>query len=141
MPNPSFALSNGGASTDNPTPARNLYPTSPGATLGQASGAQSMSTTGRPVGDQVGAAGGNGGMVGDGIFGQPLSWFVALIALFIVLGMVAKRAGNAGEFGNIKASAYNIMTITFAAIIGIAGLKVVLTRFPVPGLSAVVLAV
>jgi hypothetical protein len=132
-------MSNGNAATDNPTPSANVYPRDGGSSLGVAASGNSLVTT---------AAGSGANSTADvpatatgGVLGQPLTWWGGLIVLFIVLGMVAKRAGNESEFGNLKVSAYNIVMITIAAIIGIAGFKVLFTRFQVPGISALVLAV
>lgn len=139
MPNPSLNFgSNGNASTDNPTPTANVYPRGGGSTLGAAAGGASLVTTAPNGTDSTAAAPSS---ATGGILGQPLTWWGALIVFFILLGLVAKRAGNESEFGNLKVSAYNILMITFAAIIGIAGFKVLFTRFTVPGLSALVQAV
>ena len=140
--NPSYSManmgSNGNAATDNPTPLRNLSPTAPGATLGTASGGASLSTT-ASVGQPTTA--GASPTATAGVGGQPITWWASLIVLFIVLGLVAKKAGNESEFGNLKVSAYNILMITLASVIGIAGLKVLFTRFPVPGISTLIQAV
>lgn len=139
MPNPSFGLSNGTAATDNPVPARNVYPTAPGGTLGQAAGGSSLVTTGPTSGaaQPAGAA----SAAPTGVFGQPLAWWVTLIVMFVVLGYVGRKAGNEAEFANVKLSAYNVLMITLAAIIGIVGLKALLAKVPIPGLSTVVAAV
>lgn len=138
MPNPSFGMSNGNASTDNPTPAANVYPRDGGSTLGAAAGGSSLVTTasngtGMTASAPAGATG--------GIASQPLTWWGGLIVLFIVLGLIAKKAGNESEFSNLRVSAYNILQVTLMATIGIAGLKVLFTRFPVPGISTLVQAV
>lgn len=138
MPNPSFGMSNGNASTDNPTPLRNVVASAGGGTLGTASGGDSLTTT-APVGQ--GSVAGTSPATTGGIIGQPLTWWATLIVVFIVLGMIAKKAGNESEFTNIRVSAYNILQVTLMAIIGIAGLKVVFTRFRVPGISTLVQAV
>ena len=136
--NPSgFFGSNGDGATDNPTAAASVYPSAGGSTVSVAASAGSDVTTAPVSGGQNAAAAGAGG----GVLGQPLTWWVALIALFIGLRFVAAKSGNAAEFGNIRANAYNILTITFAAIIGIVGLKLVFNKVQVPGLSTLVAAV
>lgn len=145
MPNPSMSMNAFFAAVDNPTPARNVYPTSPGATTGGASGGGGVSTMALPSaagGPGETPAAGNGAMASmGGVIGQPLTWWVTLLILFVVLGFVAKRAGNAGEFSNVKLSAYNILMITLAAAIGIGALKVLTNRFPIPGLSTFIGAI
>lgn len=141
MPNPSFGLTRtvGGAATDNPTPARNVYPTAPGGTLGAAAGGASLVTTGPTAGNEQPA--GAADAAPKGVIGQPLTWWATLIVLFVVLGFVAKKAGNESEFSNLKLSAYNVLMITLAAIIGIVGLKALVAKLPIPGLSTVIAAV
>ena len=76
--------------------------------------------------------------------GHPLSfvWWIVLVIMLFGLMWGAKRAGTAdGNFGSIKLSAYNVLTISWAAIIGIVFFKALLTRWPVPGLTQVVQAV
>jgi hypothetical protein len=54
---------------------------------------------------------------------------------------VAHRFGEAGEFSNIKASAYNVLLISLVAVAGIPVWKFMFTRFRVPGVSEWVLSV
>lgn len=77
---------------------------------------------------------------GRGLFGQPLTWWAVLAALLFGLMFVAKRAGQDSEFGNLRLSFYNILTVTLAAAVGIGFLKVVFTRVNVPGLSTYIQA-
>lgn len=142
MPNPTFAIltdAGSAGATDNPTPGANIYPAGGGSTLSTAAGAGSLVSTENAGGGA--SIGTSGQMAAGGVVAQPLTWWVTMIILFIVLGFVAKKAGNAGEFGNLKVSAYNILMITIAAIIGIAGLKVLFTKFPVPGITTLLGAV
>ena len=142
MPNPSFGVSNGGPATDNPTPMRSVYPDAPGATIGAATGGASLVTTGATsgaAGDFVGAD--SSAPSSAGFLGQPLTVWAALIVVWLVLGVVARKAGSEGEFSNVRVSAYNVLMITLAAIVGIVALKALLTRFRVPGLSPLIQAV
>lgn len=72
--------------------------------------------------------------------GNPLSWWLALAGLYVVGGYLAQRVGTDGEFANVKLTPYNVFVITLAAILGISMAKFIFTKYPVPGLSAVVLA-
>ena len=141
--NPSGYFSNGDASTDNPTAMRDVYPAAPGNTLGAAVGAGSLVTTSSTPAASAVSTGASAptSAAPTGLTGQPLTWWATLIVLFIALGFVARKAGNEGEFTNLKVSAYNILMITFAAIIGIAGMKALFARFQVPGISTLVAAV
>lgn len=135
------------AGVDNPSPARNTYPTAGGATLGTASGGGTVATmysadgimdevtTAAPAASDSAAPAASGGLIG-----QPLTWWATLVALFFVLGFVAKRAGQESDFSNIRLSAYNILMIAIAAAIGIGAMKVLFTRFQVPGLSTFIQA-
>jgi hypothetical protein len=100
-------------------------------------GAFSKSTGGPNIPGGAGSGNGNGG----GIVGHPVAWWVALIVLLVALMYGSQRFGSEGEnFKNIKLSVYNIVVISLAAVIGFAGLKMIFSRFAVPGLSDVILA-
>lgn len=76
-----------------------------------------------------------------GSMGSPLSWFLVLaVALAILMFGVRKLGDPDADFKNLKPSVYNILVISFAAIIGTVFWKAVFTRVKVPGLSALVLA-
>src|SRR5258705_909064 len=117
---------------------RNVYPTASPTTIAQrgtamtpyATGAYSQApNTGNAPDDDAGTANGNG------VFGQPIVWWLVLVGLLVALMFVAKRAGQATEFSNIRLSFYNVLTIALAAAVGIAALKVIFGRVQVPGLS------
>jgi hypothetical protein len=68
-------------------------------------------------------------------------WWIALVGLLVGLMYFAQHYdGGEGNYSNLRLSAYNILTITLAAIIGINLFKITFTKFPVPGLSTVVMA-
>jgi hypothetical protein len=69
-----------------------------------------------------------------------MSW-VALAAMLIGLMYFAQRYDGDGSYSNLRLSAYNIFTISLAAVIGITLFKQLFTHFPVPGVSTVVLGV
>jgi hypothetical protein len=136
-------LSSGGLGYDsdvaNTVNAGNVYPTA-GKTIGQRGSAMTPYATGAYSQDgkataPSGAPDNGGANPGGGIFGQPLTWWLVFVALLLGLMFVAKRAGQGAEFGNIKASAYNVAVISLAAAVGIGFLKVVFGRYQVPGLS------
>jgi len=131
---------------------RNLYPVMPGGTLGQQSTAPSpYSGSVAPPGSKAPEQKG-GNMQADPITeralqislaGKPLPFWLMFIGLIIALGWGAKQLPgvDASEFKGIKVSFYNILVISFAAMIGITFFKIIATRWPVPGLSAMILAV
>lgn len=125
--------------------ARNVYATAPGATISQrgsamtpfaASGSYSQDpdSAGNIQADDE-APGASGG-----VLGQPLVWWAVLAVLLVGLMFAAKKAGQGSEFGNIKLSFYNVLTITLAAAVGVGFLKVVFSRFQVPGLTTYIQA-
>lgn len=139
-----FSVGGGGYDRDvnNDVSARNVYGGASGATLGQRSAAMSpYAIRGASVdsdsGDVVDAGASS---AGSGLFGKPVTWWLVILALLFALMFVAKKAGQDSEFSNVRLSAYNIATITLAAVVGIGFLKVVFGRFQVPGLSTYVAA-
>jgi hypothetical protein len=69
------------------------------------------------------------------------SW-VGMAILFGVLMFAGQKLGGAeGNFGSIKMSAYNVIVITLCVIVGIPLTKAFFTKFPVPGVTSVVMAV
>jgi hypothetical protein len=71
---------------------------------------------------------------------KPLPYWIALLAVVILLGWVTRHYGDAEtDFKSIRVSAYNILIISLAAIVGISFLKTLLTYIPIPGLTTVVL--
>jgi hypothetical protein len=117
---------------------RSVYPASPGANVGQIGSANS-SYTNDPQARMVGAAAGEATDPNPGrprsLFGMPLTWYLVLIVVFFALQFAAKKAGEGDDFRNIRLSSYNILTITLAASLGIATMKVLFSKFTVPGLS------
>jgi hypothetical protein len=124
----------------NTTPAATFYPVYGGPTLGQVGSAAAPTDYPAPV---------NAGQQSEpvkaatvGAMGNPLAWWLAMVFLLLGLMFIAKRFGSeAAEFASIKLSVYNIVVITLAAVIGISFGKMALTRFKVPGLTTIMLAV
>lgn len=121
---------------------RNMYPTALGTTTSQSGSttsqqrqsdmipngqAQAVAT---PV-DQAVMIGGQGSAVIAGI---------VFLALLVGLMFFAKWLGNSSDFAGIRPSAYNVLVISLAAVVGLPIWKYLFTRFPVPGLSTWVLA-
>ncbi len=75
-----------------------------------------------------------------GASGSPVVWWGALAVMLVALMYGAQKLGTDGEFGNLKLSAYNIFTISLASIIGINLFKLLFTKFPIPGLTTVVMS-
>lgn len=72
---------------------------------------------------------------------SPLTGLVVFGVLVAVIMFIAQRVGPTEDFRNIRASAYNVLLISLIAVAGIPVWKALLTRFPVPGVSAWVHAV
>lgn len=131
---------------------RQLYPEAGGETVGTAASALSPYTKGAPSGGSprntlvdsgrgsLAPAGGGGGMAAKA--GHPLTWWFVLAILLVALMWFAERFGSEKEaFKNLRLSAYNIIVITLAALVGFGVFKTVFGRFQVPGLSDYVAAV
>jgi len=131
------------ALSTNDVPTRNVYPTAGGSSLGMRAGSQTPESGSAPgISDEAAAAVPGAAVVASGgVLGQPLAWWGVLVALLFGLMFVARKVGQESEFGNVKLSAYNVVVISLASIIGIAFFKVLLARFPVPGLTPLVAAV
>lgn len=124
----------------NTTPIRSFYPAFGGPTLGEVGSAAAQTDAVAP--SNTAAASEPAKAASVGALGNPLTWWATLVVLLFALMFFAKRFGSeASDFASIKLSVYNIIVITFAAVIGITFFKALFTRFKVPGLSTVVLAV
>lgn len=72
--------------------------------------------------------------------GSPFIVWMVLAILLVAGGLFAQGFGDKSEFGDVRLSFYNVVMITLVAIVGLSGAKFLVTRFPIPGLSSVVLA-
>lgn len=69
------------------------------------------------------------------------SW-VAMAIMFGVVMFAGQKLGSAeGNFGSVKLSAYNVVMITLVVLVGVPITKAFVTKFPIPGVSAIVLSV
>lgn len=131
---------------NNPVTRRNIYPTSPGPTIGGA--ASTLSPFDNIGGGSGAAAIGPNGQVAStddvsaaqqstarGFLGQPLTWFLLLVVLLISLRFIATKLGEGEEFKSVRVSVHNVIVISLAAIIGIGFFKVVFNFWRVPGLT------
>ncbi len=126
----------------NTVPARNAYPTFDGGTsLGDyATSPFAFDGNNQVANDKVSDNAVDKALA-VGMAGEPIRWWVSLVVLLIVLMYFSQKFdGGEGNYSNLRLSAYNIVTVTLSAIIGLSIFKVVFTKFPVPGLSTVVLA-
>lgn len=116
---------------------RNAYPTAVGRTIGQNGTAMRMANEPTDVASEdhseVAKAVSIGGQSSAVIGG------VVFLALLLGLMFLAKRVGTDDDFRSIKPSAYNVLTISLAAIVGIPVWKFLVTKFPIPGVSTWVL--
>lgn len=137
----------------NDVPARNVYGTSSGPTLGTVGGSLTpwgAGDGGSTVSGSIGADGqtsaspaSSSGLTGESIAGKPLTWWGVLVLVLLGVMWLAKRygGGDGSDFKNVRLTVYNMFVITVNAVVGIAFLKIVFSRFKVPGLSALVLSV
>lgn len=130
---------------------RQVYPEAGGATVGTAASPLTPYVAGRasgfqPRNTQVSDSGRGtsaaAGAPAGGYVGHPLTWWFVLAILLVALMWFAERFGSEKEaFKNLRLSAYNIVVITLAAIVGLGVFKTVFGRFTVPGLSDFIAAV
>lgn len=118
----------------NYTPVRNIYPTLGAETLGQ------MVTGPMPGPNPERVASGAASeeleralMVGGQA--NPLVGLLVFGGLALGIMLLAQRLGGPDGFGNIRASAYNILLVSLLAVAGIPVWKFVFTRVKVPGIS------
>lgn len=129
----------------NYVPQRNIYPFMGGGTLSQISGAQSQyhandDATSEGIVTNVTSQGKETKPAGNPN-AKPLLTWIAMLGLLVLLMFGAQRFGTSdqkSDFANIKLSAFNILVIALAAVIGTTFLKLVFTRFYLPGVSEVV---
>lgn len=73
--------------------------------------------------------------------GNTLGWWLAILAVFVGLTFFIEKFDAGSTFGNVKLSAYNMLIIGVNAVLFIVLVKYLATRFPIPGLGAIALAV
>lgn len=125
------------------TKLKNVYPTAAGGSLGQVGGISQVGGGSNPT-KNADATSVQTPMVGTAAVssgGTSALYWVAIVALLIGLMWFSQRWGSEGkQFSDLRLSIYNIFVITLAAIVGLASMKALFTKFPVRGLSQVVLA-
>src|SRR5229473_165487 len=70
---------------------------------------------------------------------KPIYGLVVLGGLLVLLTFIARRFGTVEEFRDVRLSVYNVLVISLAAIIGINFWKILVTKFPIPHVTPVVL--
>jgi hypothetical protein len=79
-----------------------------------------------------------------GIMGQPVGWWLAWLAIFVVFLWAARKYGgggpDGGRYGNILPSLHNGVFLTLFIVLILNVLKVGARKFPIPGLSELILA-
>jgi hypothetical protein len=122
--------------------ARSLYPKKRGVTLAQAGSAQTTSNT-ADMSETVSA---ENTMIplrsalNISVVGNPLHYWLAITFLLFGGMWLATRFAGSAAAANIKFSVYNIGAIVVLGIVGGSIAKVLFTRFPVPGVTPIVLA-
>lgn len=82
-----------------------------------------------------------GAQVAQGLKAFSITWWLVMLAVLIGLMLLARLLGKGEGFSNIKLSAYNLLVIGLAAVLGISFYKGLFGTFRVPYLSALVEAV
>jgi len=122
----------------------------PGGTVGPANMGVPAGANGASAGNTfpaaMGAAAGMGkakavaAAPAGGVLGAPVTWWVGLLITFGVVIWIARRYGGDERFTNIKGSLYNLTFLTVFIILIKNVLNVLAARFPIPGLSKLILA-
>lgn len=120
--------------------ARSVYPTMRGGTVASAGGAMNPNTNIMTPDPVTGQAAPTTGAPSVSMSGQTVWYWLGLVLLLGAMVLVARKAGGDEDFRNLRPTAYNFLTITLTAIIGIVGLKVVAAKYRVPGISDIILA-
>lgn len=122
------------------TTARSVYPTAGGGTTASAAGAMTANTN-TVIPDPATGAAMPTTAVGVSPSGHTVWWWVGALVLLVAMVVIARKAGGEEDFRNIRPTAYNFLTITLTAIVGIVALKTLAARYRVPGASDIILAV
>ncbi len=72
---------------------------------------------------------------------KPFATWIAVAVLFFGLMFATQHFGsgdNKSDFANIKLSAFNIVVIAIASILGVTFLRLIFTKFYIPGVSELV---
>jgi hypothetical protein len=136
---------------DNRAYVRQIYPEAGGMTVGTGASPLTPYVAGRSTGfgpkntlvdsGRGTATPAPGGPAPTGT-ARPLTWWIVLALLLVGLMYFSQRFGSEKEeFKNLKLSAYNIIVITLAAMVGFGVFKTVFGKFQVAGLSDYVLSV
>ncbi len=122
--------------------ARNVYPTYQGMpSLGDFASSPLMAVEDTTIEGNDSKTSAVDKAVAVGMAGEPIKWWLSILALLLILMYVAQKFdGGEGNYSNLRMSAYNIVVVTLSAIVGLSIFKVLFTKFPVPGLSTVILA-
>lgn len=79
----------------------------------------------------------------SGVLGQPVGWWLVWLAIFAAFLWVARKFGGGGDgarYGNILPSFYNGAFLTLYIVLILNVLKVGARKYPIPGLSELILA-
>lgn len=123
---------------NNGVTVRDVYPTAVGSTTGQNATGATAAAPGGAVMPVANDAVSRAAMIGG--TGNPVVAGIIFFVLVFGLMFLAKRLGTDEDFKSLKPSVYNVVTIAMAATAGMPVLKLLATKFPVPGISTWVLA-
>lgn len=76
--------------------------------------------------------------VSDPMTHQPVVWWVGLLAVFIGLIVVSRMTGAEEQYRHLRVSIWNLVLLTIGFVVVINALKVLFTKYHIPGLSKLV---
>lgn len=82
----------------------------------------------------------SGNAVGAGVMGKPAQWWIGFAIVFALFILASRKFGADEKFSNIKMTVYNGIFLTIFVVLILNFLKVFVSRFPIPGLTPLVLA-
>jgi cation transporter-like permease len=127
------------APSNNPIALSNLYPGAGGSTTSQAGSAMSTGTT-NDTSETAPALNMLERNFSKSLLGEPVKAWIALAVLLFGGMYLATRFRGSAAAANVKFSLYNIVAIVVLGIVGGAIAKVLAARFPIPGISTIILA-
>lgn len=127
------------ASVSNPLSVKNLYPTARGTTTASAGSAMSPGNT-EDTSSTAPSLNVLERAFQTSILGEPVKAWIAIIVLLFGGMWLATRFGGNSTAANIKFSFYNVIVVIVLGIAGGAIAKVLAARFPIPGVSTIILA-
>lgn len=127
------------APNNNPIGLHQLYPAAGGVSNAQAGSAMSTGTT-NDMSETAPALNAIEAGFSRSLLGEPVKAWIALAVLLFGGMWLATRFRGSANAANVRFSVYNVIAIVVLGIVGGSIAKVLAARFPIPGVSTIILA-